>query len=62
MDKEIIELASGLQHSNINEISKLAKAYLELNARHQIIQDRFIQYVSEQVMDTHHDLLKKLED
>lgn len=62
MNKEMIELAAGLQHSNIPEISNLAKAYLELNTQYESVSSRLFEMVSEQVMDKHAKLLQRLAD
>jgi uncharacterized protein YdcH (DUF465 family) len=53
MNEEMIELATGLQHSNVREVSELAKAYLALK-------DEYIQICGENVMMRHEKLLKKL--
>lgn len=62
MNKEMIELATGLQHSNIPEISNLAKAYLELNTQYESVSNRLIEVVSQDVISRHEGLLKRLAD
>lgn len=62
MNKEMIELASGLQHSNIPEISNLAKAYLELNTQYESVTSRLIEVISKDVIDKNGKLLKRLAD
>lgn len=55
MNKEILELAKGLQNSNEPSVATLAKAYLELY-------NKYVLEVSRRVMDKHHELLKRLDD
>lgn len=47
MNKEIIELATGLQNSNIPELVKLAKAYLELVQEYDAIEEKLLEYTVE---------------
>ena len=62
MDEDIVTLANGLQHSNEPAVAQLAKAFLELNQRYEIVHGRFMELVREQIMDSHETLLQKLED
>jgi hypothetical protein len=55
-----MELARGLQHSNIKEISDLAKGYLKLAEKFDEIQEKYLTVVTENVMIRHDALFKKL--
>lgn len=50
MNKEILDLASGLQYSNIPEVAELAKAYIKL----------YTKIVAEEVLSKHKTLFQRL--
>lgn len=58
--KELVELATGLQNSNIKEIADLAKGYLTLAANYEEIQHKYVMACSESIMAKHEKLFKKL--
>lgn len=54
------DLAEGLQHSNISEVSELAKAYLELHKKYESVSKTLIKISSRHLMEKHKRLLKRL--
>lgn len=58
--KESLDLAEGLQHSNVAEISDLAKAYLALQISYDELKHAYTMQSAEIVMKRHANLLKRL--
>jgi hypothetical protein len=55
-----LELAAGLQHSNIKEVSEICKAFLALNTSYEELQHAYVKLCAERVMERHYDTFKKL--
>lgn len=60
--KEYLELAQELQHSNVSEVSKLARAYLDLQVNYDELKHAYTMQSAEIVMKRHANLLKRLAD
>ena len=58
--QDSLELAKGLQHSNIPEVVQIAKALIELHKEFEELRQDYIEVVGENVMIRHEKLFKKL--
>lgn len=60
ISSEIADLALILKNSNIEEVSKLANGYLELEAAYGKLRQTVVQQASELVMRRHESVFKRL--
>lgn len=57
---DYMDLARGLQNSNVKEVSDLAKGYLKLAEMFDDLQGKYVKACAESVMVKHEKLFKKL--
>lgn len=60
--EETLELAEGLQNSNVPEVAELAKALLALNFEYHQLRDDYIVACAENVMEKHAGVFKRLKE
>lgn len=57
-----LELAEGLQNSNIPEVAELSKALLALNFEYNELRNDYIVACAENVMEKHSEVFKRLRE